>query len=110
MEVEESEPTEPPMGNRTAGAVVLTVAAGGVGAAVFVYSRDAFVLLVWAIGAAAVWYAARKPVPSAPNPAPPPAPEGAGTEEPQFNVVDDPERPGHAIVIHKETGTPWTQQ
>jgi hypothetical protein len=99
------EPSEEPMGSSTAGALVLTVAGAGVGLAVFTYSRDAFVLLVWAIGAVAVWWAARKPVRDTANPAPPPPPEGAGDANLQFTVIDDPDRPGHAIVIHKETGT-----
>lgn len=43
------------------GAAVLVMAAGGVGIATFNVSRDAFVLLVWVLGAVAVWYAAKTP-------------------------------------------------
>lgn len=111
----EEEPEPEMLSGSIAGAAVLTVASGGVGFAVFAYSRDAFVLLVWALGAAAVWYAAKKPVPSTPNPAPPPPPEGVEVEEPQVSVVRDPSHPNRWLTIRpsrwlredntKETGT-----
>ena len=88
------------MSERTQGAAVLTVAGLGVGLAVFVYSRDAFVLLVWALGAAAVWYVARTPNHS---PTLPHAP--SAKEEQQVSIEQDPDKPGHWIVNHKKTGT-----
>lgn len=100
------------------GAAVLVTAAAGVGIAVFVYSRDAFVLLVWALGSAAVWYAAKTPnkcVRDAANPAPPPLPERGMEEEPQVKMVRDTTHPNRWTVarpspwmteeITKETGT-----
>jgi len=89
------------------GAAVLTVAAAGVGIAVFVYSRDAFVLLVWAIGAAAVWWAAKRPnksVQHAPDPAPPPLPERGSEKEPQVSMVRDASHPNRWMVTRP---SPW---
>jgi len=89
------------------GAAVLVPAAAGVGIAVFVYSRDAFVLLVWALGAIAVWYAARKPnksVQDAPNPAPPPLPERGSEEKPQVTMVRDTTHPNRWAVTRP---SPW---
>lgn len=69
------------------GAAVLTMAASGVGIAVFVYSRDAFVLLVWVLGAVAVWYAAKTPN-KIENPSPDEGPEGGLEKEPQVSIGD----------------------
>jgi hypothetical protein len=85
------------------GAAVLTVAAAGVGLAVFVYSRDGFVLLVWALGAAAVWWAGCRPnkVHHAPDPAPPPLPERGSEEKPQVSMVRDGAHPNRWIVARQ---------
>lgn len=88
------------------GAAVLTTAAAGIGIAVFVYSRDAFVLLVWALGAVAVWYAARTPnkVPGTPDPAPPAPSERGSEEEPQVTMVRDSTHPNRWTVARP---SPW---
>lgn len=89
-----------PEGSRLAGAMVLTVAAGGVGLAIYTYSRDALVLLVWVLGAAALWWVARTPNRT------PPAPSERGSEEkPQFSIVQDPDHINRWSVTEKETGT-----
>lgn len=88
------------MSERTQGAVVLTMAGLGVGLAVFVYSSDAFVLLVWVLGAAAVWQMARTP-----NHSPPLPPAPSAKEEQQVRIEQDPDSPGHWIINHKKTGT-----
>jgi hypothetical protein len=66
------------------GAAVLVMAAGGVGIATFNVSRDAFVLLVWVLGAAAVWYAAKTPN-KINNPSPEGAAESGSEGESQVN-------------------------
>lgn len=85
------------------GAAVLVMAAAGLGLAVFVYSRDAFVLLVWALGAAAVWYAARKPN-KIDNPSPPPPPDPSQKQEPQVTMVRDTTHPNRWAVTRP---SPW---
>ena len=77
--------------------------AAGVGIADFVYSRDAFVLLVWALGAAAVWYAARKPN-KIDNPSPPPPPDPSPKQEPQVTMVRDMTHPNRWAVTRP---SPW---
>lgn len=95
------------------GAAVLVTAAAGVGLAVFVYSRDAFVLLVWALGAAAVWWATgakrtpRKRVQDAPDPAPPPLSERGALKEPQISAVRDTAHPNRWTVTRP---SPWLTQ
>jgi len=89
------------------GAAVLVAAAAGVGIAVFVYSRDAFVLLVWVLGAVAVWYAAKTPnksVQDAPDPAPPPLPERGSEEEPQVRMMRDKTHANRWLVTRP---SPW---
>jgi hypothetical protein len=93
-----------PMSSRTAGAATLLICSAGVGLAVFAYSRDAFVLLVWALGAAAVWWAAKKPVQGAANPAPPPLPERGSEKEPQVTMVRDTTHPNRWVVTRP---SPW---
>ncbi|QQZ56871.1 hypothetical protein IFE09_27110 [Streptomyces microflavus] len=90
---ETEEPT--PEASRTAGGCVLLGLAVIAVAALYAVSETALVLVGWAIGAAALWRAARS-VPSAANPAPPPPPEGAGKAKPQFSVVED--KPGHCTI------------
>jgi hypothetical protein len=89
------------------GAAVLTVAAAGVGLAVFIYSRDAFVLLVWALGSYAVWWAAKTPnksVQDAPDPAPPAPSERGPEKEPQVSMVRDVSHPNRWVVTRP---SPW---
>lgn len=88
------------------GAALLTVVGAGVGLAVFVYSRDAFVFLVWALGAAAVWWAAKRPnkVQVAANPAPPPLSERGSEKEPQVTAMRDVSHPNRWIVTRE---SPW---
>jgi hypothetical protein len=89
------------------GAAVLVTAGAGVGLAVFVYSRDAFVLLVWALGAVAVWWAAKRPnksVRDAPDPAPPGTSERGSEQEPQVSMVRDTTHPNRWIVARD---SPW---
>ena len=89
------------------GAAVLVTAAAGVGIAVFVYSRDAFVLLVWVLGAVAVWWAGcrpNKPVQDAPNPAPPPLSERGSEEEPQVTLMRDTTHANRWMVTRP---SPW---
>jgi|GEM_PF-4813840 len=92
------------------GAAVLVTAAAGVGLAVFVYSRDAFVLLVWALGAAAVWWATeakrtpRKRVQDAPDHSPPPPGDPSRKQEPQVIAVRDTTHPNRWTVTRP---SPW---
>ena len=85
------------------GAAVLVTAAAGVGLAVFVYSRDAFVLLVWALGSAAVWWAAKTPN-KIDNPSPPPPEDPSPEEEPQASIVRDHAHPNRWLVTRP---SPW---
>lgn len=89
------------------GAAVLVAAAAGVGLAVFVYSRDAFVLLVWALGAYAVWWAAKKPnksVQDAPDRTPPGPSKRGSEKEPQVSMVRDTTHPNRWVVTRP---SPW---
>lgn len=96
---------EPREGSRAAGAVVLTAASCGVGLALFAYSRDAFVLLVWAIGAAALWWVARKPN-KIDNPSPPLLSAPSPPEKPQFKVVSDKSNPHRSVVEWGKSQSP----
>ena len=93
-----------PEGGGCAGITVLTVAALGLGTAVYAISSDTFVIAVWIIGWALVVKAARKPVQSTPDPAPPPLPERGSEEEPQVKMVRDTTHPNRWIVA---TESPW---
>ncbi|MFJ2848312.1 hypothetical protein [Streptomyces rubiginosohelvolus] len=92
--VEEPEETAPEP-SRAAGGCVLAVLVLGLGAVLFVALGTLAVLVVWAVGAVALWRGARS-VPSAANPAPPPVSEGAENTKPQFTIVED--RKGHCTV------------
>jgi len=71
-------------------------------AVVFAASPDAGVLVTVGAVTGVVWWRARR-VPHAANPAPPPPPEGAPDEKPQFTIVDDPDNPArHIIVWHRQ--------
>lgn len=97
---------ETPERSGAAGAAVLTVAALGVGIAVFVYSRDAFVLLVWALGAVAVWWAARTPN-KIDNPSPPPPAPPSPDTNTQVSMVRDTTHPNRWAVTRK---SPWVTE
>lgn len=98
-----------PEGSKTQGIVLLTLAAAGVGVAVFHSSYADFgALFIWIVGWAAVIWAAKRPnkMQTASNPAPPPPSEGVVEEEPQVNTVKDPKHPNRWIVLpDKRTGT-----
>lgn len=100
----ESEDDDLPEGGGCAGVTVLTVAALGLGTAVYAISSDAFVIAVWIIGWALVVKAALKPVQSTPDPAPPPLPERGPEEKPQVKMVRDTTHPNRWIVA---TESPW---
>lgn len=85
------------------GGAVLTVAAAGVCLAVFVYSRDVFVLLVWSLGAVAVWWAARRPN-KIDNPSPTPPAPPLPKRNPQASIVRDTSHPNRWLIIKP---SPW---
>ncbi|GGV34336.1 hypothetical protein GCM10010293_36770 [Streptomyces griseoflavus] len=58
--------------SRAAGGCVLVVLAGAALAGVFAASTEAGILTLWVVAAGALWRAARKKMPDAANPAPPP--------------------------------------
>ena len=93
-----------PEGGGCAGVTVLAVAALGLGTAVYAISSDTFVIAVWIIGWALVVKAARKPVQSTPDPAPPPLPERGSEEKPQVKMVRDMTHPNRWIVAAE---SPW---
>ncbi|WP_411119002.1 hypothetical protein [Streptomyces sp. 058-1L] len=97
---ETEEPT--PEASRTAGGCVLLGLAAIAVAALYAVSETALVLVGWAVGAAALWRAARS-VPSAANPAPPAPPERGSNTKPLFTVVQD--RPGHCTINWQKEGS-----
>lgn len=99
-----SDDDDGPRNGGCAGITVLTVAALGLGVAVYAISSDAFVIAVWITGWALVVKAARKPVQSTPDPAPPPLPERGAEEKPQVKMVRDTSHPNRWIVA---TESPW---
>lgn len=87
-------------GGGCGGYFVLTAAAAGVGAAVYAYSRDVFVIVFWALGAILVWRAARK-MPATPDPAPPAPPERGPDATPQVTdtvLLRDPSHPNRWLI------------
>ena len=100
MSREETEPE----GSKTAGGCLLTGASLAVGMAVFVYSRDVFVLVVWALGGLLLWRAARRRN-KIDNPSPGRGSEGVAEIKPQFSIVQDLGHPNRWRVNQKETGT-----
>lgn len=84
-------------GSGCGGAAVLTLLTGVVVTVLYRLSPEAFVLVLWGGGWAAIVYAAGKR-PSTPNPAPPPAPEGAVDEEPQVGYVRDTSHSNRWVV------------
>lgn len=68
---------------------------------VYAASREAFVLLLWALGwGSVIWSARRTPksVRDAANPAPPPVPERGCVENTQVSIVRDTTHPNRWIV------------
>lgn len=89
------------------GVAVLVAVALGTGAALFAYSRDTLVILVWVVGAVLLYRAAKrgpKSVQGAPDPAPPPLPERGPKQEPQVSLVRDTTHPNRWIVTRE---SPW---
>lgn len=89
------------------GVAVLVAVALGLGLAVYAISRDALVLIVWALGATMIYRAAKagpKSVQDAPDPAPPTPPERGSKTEPQVNIVRDTAHPNRWIVTRE---SPW---
>lgn len=111
MDVEE----EAPESSGCAGAAVIAAAVLVAMTMTYAISRTLFIGLVWAIGWGAVIWAARKPVPSTPDPAPPAPPERGSEEEPQVSIIRDTGHPNRWVVaapspwmgeeINKEAGT-----
>lgn len=87
-----------PEGGGCAGVTVLTVAALGLGTAIYAISSDTFVIAVWVVGWALVVKAARKPVQSTPDHSPSGSPEVVVTEEPQATGVEVT-RVGESCII-----------
>ena len=98
MEVEEE-----PEGSGCAGAAVITAVVLAFLAGSYAVAPEVFVIGAWAVGwSALVWHAKR--VPPAPNPAPPPVPEGAVEEEPQVTAMQDVSHPNRWLVVRE---SPW---
>jgi hypothetical protein len=95
--------TDEPEG-RGAGGCLLLAASFGTAVAVYAYSRDAFVLLVWAVGSILIHRAARKKVVVTVDPAPPATSERGSQKEPQVTMVRDVAHPNRWIVIQD---SPW---
>lgn len=95
---------ETPEKSGCAGGAVLVAASLGTGVAVYAYSRDVLVIVVWILGAVLLWRAARKKVPGTPDPAPPPVPERGSEEEPQVTLVRDTAHPNRWLVTRE---SPW---
>lgn len=93
-----------PEGAGCAGITVLTVAALGLGTAIYAISSDTFVIAVWIVGWALVVKAARKPVQSTPDRTPPPLPERGPEEKPQVKMVRDTTHPNRWVVAAE---SPW---
>lgn len=93
-----------PEGGGCAGVTVLTVAALGLGTAIYAISSDTLVIAVWIVGWALVVKAARKPVQNTPDHSPPPLPERGPEEKPQVKMVRDTTHPNRWIVA---TESPW---
>lgn len=92
--------------SRATGTAVLTVAAAGVGAAVYAISRDGFVIAVWALGWTLIVWAAKR-VPHARDPVPPPPPGRGHQPKPQVNeerLLRDTSHPNRWIVTRP---SPW---
>ena len=106
MSADDSE-DEAPEGPGCGGYAIQVAAAAGVGAAIYAYSRDAFVLVFWVIGAVLIWRAARK-VQHAPDPAPPPVPERGPEASPQVTLIRDRTHPNRWVAIRPSRWLDWT--
>ncbi|MFJ2719011.1 hypothetical protein [Streptomyces sp. NPDC087437] len=81
-----------------AGGCVLVAVGGGAGAAVFAASTEAGILAVWAVGVAAVWWSARRPVSD--SSATPPPPSGATVYAGETGEIERVrEGPGEGLLI-----------
>lgn len=104
---EGEEPEETPESSGCAGAAVIAAAALVAVFGTYAISRTAFIGLVWIISWGAVIWAARKPVPGTPDPAPPPVPERGSEEEPQVSMLRDKSHPNRWVVAAR---SPWMDQ
>lgn len=92
--------------SKAAGIATLTVVGAGTAAGVYAAVPDVTVLALWAVATGSVWWAVTRPVATAPNPAPPPVPEGAGDENTQVKTIrKDDTHPTRYIVEWGEEGT-----
>lgn len=95
-----------PEGSGCGGYAVLAAAAAGTGGAVYAYSRDLLVILVWLVGAVLLWRAARK-VPDTPCRTPPAPPERGSEKDPQVNVMRDPGHPNRWLINRPSEWLGW---
>lgn len=100
---------EEPEGGRAAGIFLLVASAAGVGTAILAYSRDLLVILVWIIGAAALWRANKK-MSRASNPAPPPEMRVATDAISQVTFVRDPSHPNRWVTLQQSDWLDWTNE
>ena len=96
-----------PVNGGCAGLTVLAVAALGLGTAIYAISHSTFVIAVWIIGWTLVIRAARKPVHSTPDPAPPAPSERGAEEDTQVKMVRDPSHRNRWVVA---TESPWLRR
>lgn len=89
------------------GAIVLAIPVLGAAFALHAVAPEAFILVFWGGGWAAIIWAAKR-TPKIDNPSPPPPPPPTETGNPQFSVVDDATQPGRSEVVwtRRKTGTP----
>lgn len=102
----DDEVTEPE-GSGCGGYVILTAAAAGLGAAIYAYSRDGFVILFWVVGAVLLWRAARK-VHHAPDSTPPAPSERGPKASPQVTLIRDQSHPNRWVAIRPSEWLDWT--
>lgn len=96
-----------PEGSGCGGYAILAAAAAGLGAAIYAYSRDGFVILFWVIGAVLIWRAARK-MPSTPNRTPPAPSERGPNASPQVTLIRDQSHPNRWVAIRPSKWLDWT--
>lgn len=86
------------MSSRIAGGCTLVLLGTGAVVALSAIAPGAGILTLWGVGFGALWWAVSRPVRDTANPAPPPVPEGAEEEKPQFRIVPDPNHPTRHLV------------
>lgn len=93
-----------PQGYGCAAVTVIAILTAVPLAALWLISRDLFIVAVWVVAWWMVIRAARKSVPGTPDPAPPPPPERGSEEEPQVTMVRDTAHPNRWNVARP---SPW---